>query len=162
MSSLMSFLMDFVKARDIITMYLVMIITLVLVCHMISLDLVSSSSSSFQNSRLVHIHKECWITLVSIEYLATQQFSLGYPMYMKSTVSNHIAQRLTCMVMTYEDLCSFYHCFDVCGIMTILILFCENLNYYLLLSFIVLLFGSGSQYHFLGSESLMFKEKLVG
>ncbi len=40
--------------------------------------------------------------------------------------------------------------------------FCENLNYYRLLSFIVLLFGSGSHYHFLGSDSLMFEEKLVG
>ncbi len=40
--------------------------------------------------------------------------------------------------------------------------FCKNLNYYLLLSFIVLLFGSGSQYHFRGSDSLMFEEKVVG
>ncbi len=123
MPSLMSFSMDFGKARDITTMYFVMIITLVLVCQMISLDLVSSSSpSSFQNSRLVHIHKECWMASVSTEYLATQQFSSGYPLYTKSTVSDHIAQCLTCVVMTYEYLCSFYHCFAVCGITTILVL----------------------------------------
>jgi hypothetical protein len=121
MPSLMSFSMDFGKARDIITMYLVMIIILVLVCQIISLDLVSSSSSSFQNSRLVHIHKECWMASVSTEYLATQQFSSGYPLYTKSIVSDHIAQCLTCVVMTYEDLCSFYNCFAVCGIMTILV-----------------------------------------
>jgi hypothetical protein len=82
--------MDFGKARDIITMYLVIITALVLVCHINSLDLVSCSCScsSFQNSRLVHIHKECWMASVSTENLATQQFSLGYPLYTKSTVSD--------------------------------------------------------------------------
>ncbi len=36
-------------------------------------------------------------------------------------MSDHIAQCLTCVV-NYEDLCSFYQCFVVCGIMTILVL----------------------------------------
>jgi hypothetical protein len=114
----MSYLMDCANARDIITVYLVMITTLVLICHMISLDLVSSS---FLQNPDVSYPWECWMSLVLTEYLATLQFSLGYPLYMKSTVSDHIAQCLTCVV-TYEDLCSFYQCFVVCGIMTILVL----------------------------------------
>jgi hypothetical protein len=110
--------MDCANARDIITMYLVMITTLVLICHMISLDLVCAS---FLQNPDVSYPWECWMSLVLTEYLATQQFSLGYPLYMKSTVSDHLAQCLTCVV-TYEDLCSFYQCFVVCGVMTILVL----------------------------------------
>jgi hypothetical protein len=126
MSLLMSFLMDCANARDIITMYLVMITTLVLICHMISLDLVSSSSlqdpGCFISIGMSDVIGLNWVHGNPTIFIRLSPVYKKHSVWPYSTVSDMCCDLWRSVLFLPVFCCLWHHDYS-CP-------FCENIKYY--------------------------------